>query len=343
MDKDVLDKFGPSDVVADDFSKRFSFVWSLKVQLGRILAKAIAWVIVLVIVLPIIIVASLGASTAVNSSTTEEIVVEEGKGGSRIVIINIIGDIASSSSDVSITENTTPELIRDELKTALKNESIKGIILKVSSGGGEAVASRLIYDEIIKAGASKPIYAYIEDIGASGAYMSALGAEKIYAYDEAWIGSIGVIMQMTNFTDLANKYGVKQYTYKTGELKDAGDPLRNPTDQDNQYFNYLLGKSFDDFKNMVKERRKLDDATLAKVTDGSVFVSEDALANKLIDAVGNQDAVIAAMRDKIGDKDAEVVEYRRRGSFGDLLSSKIANILIKLSNPPATSSKIMYK
>jgi protease-4 len=343
MEREFNELSDKSKEASANFSKSFSFMWSFKVALGQVVAKLVACVLVLIVlVIPIALVASLSGSTSSSGNITEE-TIEEGSFDKKIAVININGDIVSDTGGFSVTDNTTPKMIKDELKNALDDESVKGIILKVSSGGGEAVASRLIYDQIKKAGEKKPIYAFIQDIGASGAYMSSLGAGQIYAYPEAWVGSIGVIMQMTNYSELANKYGVKQYTFKTGELKDAGDPMGEMTAKNKDYFNYLLNNSFKSFSSIVKERRGLDDTTIATVTDGSVFITEDALKYKLIDKITDFDGTVSDMKAKIGDDKATVVEYKRSGSFTDLLSVKVGNFIKGFTAAKTTDMQVMYK
>ena len=111
------------------------------------------------------------------------------------------------------------------------DSSIRAIILHINSPGGGAAASQEIYEEVkrIRDQKKKPIVASIESVGASGAYYIASGTSKIYANRASIVGSIGVIMEYTNYGDLLKWAKLKNVTIKAGDLKDARSPVRDLT------------------------------------------------------------------------------------------------------------------
>ncbi len=150
----------------------------------------------------------------------------DGLGGSKIGVIDITGIILDADK------------IDTQIRKFGDDSSVKAIILHINSPGGGAAASQEIYNEVVRVRheKNKKIVASVESVGASGAYYIASGCDKIYANNASVVGSIGVIMEWTNYGELLKWAKMKSVVIHTGTLKDAGDPTREMTPAEQAYF-----------------------------------------------------------------------------------------------------------
>src|SRR5579883_55672 len=182
-------------------------------------------------------------------------------GDKNIGVIDINGIIVSADNTV------------DQLRKFDEDDSIKAIILHINSPGGGAAASQEIYNEVlhIRNEKKKPIVASIESMGASGAYYIASGCDKIYANDASVVGSIGVIMEWTNYGDLLRWAKLKNVVIHDGTLKDAGDPTRDMTPEEQAYFQGLVDNMYGQFVHDVAVGRKTTDDKVRPLATGQVW------------------------------------------------------------------------
>jgi protease-4 len=197
-------------------------------------------------------------------------------GGSRIAVIDINGVIMS------------PDDIDTQLRKFGDDSSVKAIILHINSPGGGAAASQEIYHEVLRVRQEnqKKIIASVESVGASGAYYIASACDKIYANDASVVGSIGVIMEWTNYGDLMHWAKLKSVAIHAGELKDAGDPSREITPKEQAYFQSLVDNMYGQFIHDVATGRHSTDDKIKPLATGQVWTGEQALPLGLIDKVG---------------------------------------------------------
>jgi protease-4 len=132
----------------------------------------------------------------------------------------------------------------------------------------------------------KKIIASIESVGASGAYYIASGCDKIYANDASVVGSIGVIMEWTNYGDLLRWAKLKNVVIHAGELKDAGDPSRDLTPKEQAYFQSLVDNMYTQFVHDVATGRHTSDEKIKPLATGQVWTGQQSLPLGLIDKVG---------------------------------------------------------
>jgi protease-4 len=143
----------------------------------------------------------------------------------------------------------------------------------------------------------KPVVVSISSLGASGGYYAACGGSIIVADPGSLVGSIGVIINLMNFKDLAEKVGINQTIIKSGELKDAGNPFGTVDEKDIEYFQSIVDDSYDQFLNIVSAERKIDKEKLREYANGRVFTGRQAKEIGLIDSLGTfQDAIRIAGR-----------------------------------------------
>jgi protease-4 len=175
-----------------------------------------------------------------------------------------------------------------EIRKFGNDSNVKAIILHIDSPGGGAAASQEIYHEVVtvRAESKKPIIASVESVGASGAYYIASGCDKIYANPASVVGSIGVIMEWTNYGELLRWAKMKNITIHAGELKDAGDPTRDLTPKEEAYFQSLVDNMYGQFVHDVAVGRHTTDDKIKPLATGQVWTGEQAQPLGLIDAQG---------------------------------------------------------
>lgn len=197
-------------------------------------------------------------------------------GGSRIAVIDINGVILS------------PDDVDTQLRKFGEDSSVKAIILHINSPGGGAAASQEIYHEVLRVRQEnhKKIIASVESVGASGAYYIASACDNIYANNASVVGSIGVIMEWTNYGDLMRWAKLKSVAIHAGELKDAGDPSRDITPKEQAYFQSLVDNMYGQFVHDVATGRHTTDEKIKPLATGQVWTGEQALPLGLIDKVG---------------------------------------------------------
>ncbi len=200
-----------------------------------------------------------------------------GLSSSRIAVIDLSGAILS------------PDAIDDQLRRFGDDSSVKAIILHINSPGGGAAASQEIYHEVLRVRQEKHkrVVAAIESVGASGAYYIASGCDRIYANNASVVGSIGVIMEWTNYGDLLRWAKLKNVVIHAGELKDAGDPSRDLTPKEEAYFQSLVDNMYGQFVHDVATGRHTGDEKIKPLATGQVWTGEQSLPLGLIDKIGD--------------------------------------------------------
>ena len=232
--------------------------------------------------------------------------------GDRVALIRVEGPILDSKNTI------------DELKEHLKDPSIKAIIMRIDSPGGAVAPSQEIYEEVRKAVTKKKIVVSMGSVAASGGYYIASPATRIIANPGTLTGSIGVIMEIPNFSGLMNKLGIKSEVVKSGRHKDIASVFRGIKKEDREILQNVLDNVHDQFILAVAEGRKMLLEDVQKIADGRIFTGEQALKVGLIDEIGNlEDAVKIAGKLSGIKGEPEVVSKKERFSFTDLLKGSI--------------------
>lgn len=190
-------------------------------------------------------------------------------------------------------DDKTIKLLRD-----VANSHATGVILQIDSPGGTTVGSEKVYDAIRAIAAKKPVVAEVDTLGASGAYIAALGADHIIARGNSLVGSIGVLFEFPNVSKLLNTVGVDVEKIKSAPLKAEPDGLTPTSDAARAAIASLVADSFEWFKGLVKDRRGLTDPELAAVDDGRVFTGRQSLPLKLIDQIGTETEAVTWLESK---------------------------------------------
>jgi protease IV len=247
-----------------------------------------------------------------------------------IAAIAVIGVAASPAgrgaftSSGSIARVNIEGLIRSDQERVealerLENSRAAAVVVHINSPGGTTAGSEQLYDSLIRLKAKKPLVVVVEGLAASGGYITAIAADHIVAQQSSLVGSIGVLFQFPNFSELLKTIGVKVEEVKSSPLKAAPNGFEPTSQEARDALDALVRDSFAWFKGLVKERRGMDDTQLEKVADGRVFTGHQAIDLKLIDELGDEKSAVAwLVAQKNVKKDLPVRDYKLTPRFGDL-------------------------
>ena len=178
-------------------------------------------------------------------------------------------------------------VILEKIYKISDDDNIKGVLLNIDSPGGALSPSVEISQAIKELNAKKPVVVYASGTMASGSYLSGIYTRKIYANKGSFIGSIGVIMQGLDISNLSDKLGIGEQVVKAGEFKEAGTIMRKWSEKERQSLQELVNKSYDFFVGEVATARKLDINKSDEWANARVFLAEDAVKMGLIDGTSN--------------------------------------------------------
>jgi protease IV len=247
-----------------------------------------------------------------------------------IAAIGIIAMLASSGSrggfaaNSSIARVNIEGLIRSDRERVealerLEKSPAAAVIVHINSPGGTTAGSEQLYDALVRLKAKKPLVVVVEGLAASGGYITAIAADHIIAQQSSLVGSIGVLFQFPNFTELLKTVGVKVEEVKSSPLKAAPNGFEPTSPEARAALDALVKDSYAWFRGLVKERRGMDDALLEKVADGRVFTGRQAVELKLIDQLGDEKTAVAwLIAEKKIKSDLPVRDYKLAPRFGDL-------------------------
>jgi protease-4 len=200
----------------------------------------------------------------------------------RIAVVQVRGAIGGAVR--------TDDLLRT-IGQARRNPRVRAVLFEIDSPGGTAIASEQLYVAVRRLAARKPVVAWIKGTGASGAYFLACAATRVLAFPSAIVGSIGVISVRPVVVDALRRVGARVVVTKTGPFKDLGAPWREPTEEDEARERELVEAIFQRFTGAVRSARGYDEASLARVTTGEVWLGTRALELGLIDGIADDEEV----------------------------------------------------
>ncbi len=222
--------------------------------------------------------------------------------------------------------------ILEKINLAKEDKNIKGVLLNVNSPGGAVAPSVEIAYAIKELKKIKPVVTYASGIMASGSYYASIWADKIVANPGSMIGSIGVIMQSVDASELIAKLGIKTQTVKIGKYKEAGTPTRQWTKEEKKELEKVIKDTYDMFVSDVSNARKLNKKDHTQFADAHIFTAYQAKEVKLIDEVGNittakkQLQKLTKVKNPIWNKEDKFEKFMDK-----LISDTISNISVKLN------------
>jgi protease-4 len=181
----------------------------------------------------------------------------------------------------------------DLLKEVSEADQVKGVILRIDSPGGTTAGSEAVYEAVRKVSAKKPVVAVMDTVAASGGYITALAADRIVARGNTITGSIGVIFSFPEVSKLLDTVGIRMEELKSGELKAQPSPYEPITDKARSVSMAMVMDGYEWFTGLVAERRQLPLPRVKELSDGRVYTGRQAVAVKLVDEIGGEEAAIA--------------------------------------------------
>ncbi|MCA1456155.1 signal peptide peptidase SppA [Bradyrhizobium sp. BRP22] len=236
----------------------------------------------------------------------------------------VAGGRSSLSTVGSIARVNIEGLIRSdqdrvEALERLEKSQAAAVIVHINSPGGTTAGSEQLYDALMRLKAKKPLVVVVEGLAASGGYITAIAADHIIAQQSSLVGSIGVLFQFPNVTELLKTVGVKVEEVKSSPLKAAPNGYEPTSPEARAAIDALVKDSYAWFRGLVKERRGMDDALLDKVADGRVFTGRQAVELKLVDQLGDEKTAVAwLVQEKKIKSGLPVRDYKLNPRFGDL-------------------------
>ncbi|HYO70455.1 MAG TPA: signal peptide peptidase SppA [Archangium sp.] len=247
-------------------------------------------------------------------------------GRRRIAVVPLLGTISGGKSRKTplVGEAVAgAETVALALERAQRDPNVAAIVLRVDSGGGDILASELMYRAVREAKKHKPVIASMGDVAASGGYYAALGADEIWALPTTLTGSIGVFYFKPALRGLlGGKLGVNQETISRSPMADVLGSWQPWTEAQQKAVQAWVDSAYDDFITQVSEARKLDKAKVDAVARGRVWTGSAAKEHGLVDAMGGLMEAVEAARKRAGVPAGEeldlVVEGDARGLFSSL-------------------------
>ena len=215
------------------------------------------------------------------------------KGNDAIAVIYAEGAIIDDSTANDNTISIAPDNIAIKLEKALETKNLKGIVLRVNSPGGSALASEIIYQTLLKAGV--PIYVSMSETAASGGYYISMAGSKVFADNATITGSIGVVSMIPKFYNAQNKYGVTANSISKGKYSDMYNPFTPLTEETKTKISESMLSTYKEFKSRVSANRKIDDTILENYAQGKIWLGDEAKNIKLVDEIGGLEETINAM------------------------------------------------
>ncbi len=199
------------------------------------------------------------------------------------------------------------------IKDVRESRSATAVIVQVDSPGGTVSGSEALYIALRQLAAEKPMAAVVTGLAASGGYIVAAASDRIVAQQTSLVGSIGVLFQIPNVSKLLDNVGVNVETIRSSPLKAAPSGFEPTSPEAKAALDQVVKDHYDWFKGLVRERRKLNDAELAIVSDGRVHTGRQGVERKLVDVLGGERQAIDWLEAERGvAKSLPVREWKRR-------------------------------
>lgn len=275
----------------------------------------------------VVLVLAVGAAGPSAQAAVYEEEYVSGEGPEKVAVVPVEGIIASADSSVpGVQPPVTPGGLADALRQAEEDPSVAAVVLEVNSPGGGVTASDEMHQSILdfRESSGKPVVVSMGDTAASGGYYISTAADEIVANETTLTGSLGVIFALTDFSELADEYGVEQEVIKSGEFKDMGSSFRDLTPEEREILQSIVDESYDEFVSVIVEGRNLPEERVREIADGRVYSGQQAKELGLVDSFGGLDEAARISQDLAGVEGATVVRYVQPETFTDQLLARLA-------------------
>ncbi|GAB4266988.1 MAG: hypothetical protein Kow0080_08680 [Candidatus Promineifilaceae bacterium] len=239
--------------------------------------------------------------------------------GDAVAIIEVNGTITSGDeNDISATGDTVSGVVIADLEKAADDDTVKAIILRVDSPGGTVTGAAQIYEALLEI--DKPIVVSMGSLAASGGYYISAPADYIIARPDTFTGSLGVVMTLFNAEELITELGVEVNAITSGPNKTIGSTWEALTPEQHDILQTIVDEAYDNFVQVIVDGRGLSEEEVRTLADGRIYTGKQALANGLVDELGNLDDAIAKAAELGGiSGEPRIVRYEHVPTLTQLL------------------------
>lgn len=281
--------------------------------------KQIWGIISVAIIIVVLIIISFTQITGDRNNFEQKIGTAKSNNISLIELDGTIGGSSSLTGSGAISPRDVESLLAEA-----KKDSSSALIISINSPGGSVEPTQEIYNSIerFKRKTGKKVYVWMKEVAASGGYYIACAADKIVAMPTTLTGSIGVIMNLVNSSELLKKIGVSVYVLKSGKYKDMGSFSRPLTDEERKMFQEIIDSSYKEFVEVVSKSRDIPLDKLKEFAQGQIFTGVKAKEIGLIDEVGNFEDTVALIKKDLDLKgEPKIIAHRKRRGILSLLEN----------------------
>ena len=244
-----------------------------------------------------------------------------------VILLTVTASLQFRQKENFIAKITVEGIIKDrndileQLKDLDNDQNVKGLITIINSPGGTYVGSKEIHESIKKLSKKIPTVAYMREMATSGGYLVSLSSDRIFGNEGTITGSIGVILQTADISQLLGKLGINPVIIKSGDLKAVPNPAEEIDEKKLNYLKDIIKKMQTEFLNLVKKNRDISSSTLDLVSDGRIVTGKQAKDLKLIDAVGTENDALSWLKKEAGlDDDVRVKDLSIQSEITELLN-----------------------
>jgi protease-4 len=243
--------------------------------------------------LAILAILAVGAAIGIGASRTPSLA------SKQIARVSIEGIITEDRKQLEL------------LQRVADASNVEALILFINSPGGTTTGGEAIYEAIRKVAEKKPVVAQFGTVATSAAYIAGLATDQIVARGNSITGSVGVIFQWAEVTELLGKLGVKMHEVKSGPLKATPSPFQPTDEASKEVAREMIAESFRWFAGLVTERRGIDIAAVPGLSQGRIYSGREALGYKLVDRIGGEDEAQRWLEETRGvTKDLKIVDWK---------------------------------
>ncbi|TXB66955.1 signal peptide peptidase SppA [Vicingus serpentipes] len=267
---------------------------------------------------------------------------KEKKSDNQIAVIYASGEINSGKSKNDVMGSET---ISEAIREARLDENVKAIVLRVNSPGGSAMASDIMWREVVLAKQAKPVIVSMGNVAASGGYYISCAADKIVADEKTITGSIGVFGVIPNAQGLMNnKLGITFDRVKTNKHGDIMSVFKPLTAEERDIIQIGVEKIYDDFITKVAEGRGMTKEEVDAIGQGRVWTGLDALKIGLVDEIGGLERAIEIAKTSAKLDDYNLIDYpKRKDPFEEIMEELTSNIEAKILTKTLGNEYKYYK
>ena len=219
---------------------------------------------------------------------------------------------------------SNPEDTLNDLENINKSSNAKALLVNINSPGGTFVSSKELYDKIKEISKKIPVVTYMREMATSGGYLVSLASQKIFSNIGTITGSVGVILQTAEITELLEKIGINPIVIKSGKLKATPNPLEGLSENDSRYLNDVIKSMQLEFLSLLSENRNIESKTLEIISDGRIFTGKQAKELNLIDFIGSKSDAIRWLKDEAKlPQDIDILDYSKENQYEKLISMRL--------------------